>query len=605
MISELRVGKTANFHSLKRRLSNAAVDDLFRQIRAGQPSASQNLFCHRRVRAGGALWSAISFLYDRSPSFVLEEAGVRERVCGFVLLVEHCNHVAVFKSKLDLPKGFVTRYLGRVPAERVDVAVTRHDAVFEKIRLRNMSVSKHAMRNKMFEADDLRDVVGPAGASRYVPQGYTVRSGGDHFSSTPSTGRIAQRSDRVDHLMLVDYATAVIDELVAGSGAPAAFIRNFARAIDLASIHGMSRPTTFALDVARLVDLIHERREIRFVRQEGDRYAVLTRVEIDAVLAELDTVLEVSGGDKVLDLQDPTGGARVGAIAVNKSRVALRDLQLPLCVNLEVENTNHPLGQDPNRMSLRSYIDREDGFILLFDALSLAYIDGTLFRDEALTNGGASFLRYLHANPLLDRVTDEKGTFTPRHVAFDVDSTFGVVEASVSAGDEVLVCDDLGDEWADFIGLNNASSPPRITFYHAKHGDLSLGAGPFHISVSQAMKNLQRMSLPAEAMGTKIRGWRRNYISGDGVRTLIPRISRGNASELAREFERARSAPDVIRRVFIVTSSLSRGAVERALAGIAAGHRPDPYFVQLYWLLLSFFSACTEMNAYGYVVCRD
>jgi hypothetical protein len=50
---------------------------------------------------------------------------------------------------------------------------------------------------------------------------------------------------------------------------------------------------------------------------------------------------------------------------------------------------------------------------------------------------------------------------------------------------------------------------------------------------------------------------------------------------------------------------LSRGAVECALAGIAAGRTPDPYFVQLYWLLLSFFSACSEMNALGYVVCQE
>ena len=109
MIDDLRVAKTANFYSLTRMLSNAAVDDLFTRIRAGQR--------------------------------------IRDRICGFVLLVEHRNHVAVFKSKLELPASFSTRYLGRVSAERIDLAVARRDAVFEKIRLRNMSLSKHVMRN--------------------------------------------------------------------------------------------------------------------------------------------------------------------------------------------------------------------------------------------------------------------------------------------------------------------------------------------------------------------------------------------------------------------------------------------------------------------------
>jgi hypothetical protein len=282
----------------------------------------------------------------------------------------------------------------------------------------------------------------------------------------------------------------------------------------------------------------------------------------------------------------------------------LRDLQLPLSASVEVENTDYQIGQDPNRMSLRRYLNRDERFIVLFDVVSYAYIDGTLFRDDALTDGGAVFLRHLRADPLLANVVSEKGAFTPAHVAFDANSTFGVVEASVAEGDEILVCDDLGNEWADFIGMTNTSSPPRITFYHAKYGALSLGAAPFHISVSQAIKNLQQMSLPAEPTSAKIRRWRQNY-RNDDVQTRIPRISRGNPDELATEFERARSAPDALRRVIIVTSSLSRGAVEQELANIAAGHAPNPYFVQLYWLLLSFFSACNEMNAYGYVVCRE
>jgi hypothetical protein len=602
MIGSLRIAKTANFHSLKRQMSNAALDDLFRQVRASQPSASQNIFYHRRVLAGRAHWSAISFLYDRSPSFLTEDAGIRERICGFVLLIEYRDHLAIVKSKLDLPAQFATRYLGRVPAEHVDRAVARQGAIFEKIRLRNMSVSKHAMRSKAFEADDLQNVVGPAGANRYVPQAYAVRSGADHYSTTPSTGRIGQRSDRVDHLALVAFAKSVIDELVAGRGAPASFLRTFARAIDLASIRGTARPTILAVDVAGLVDAIHVDREIRLVRENGGKLVQLSKNEIDAALVELDRSLKVSDTGERMEIFD--GAVSVGAIAINQTRVALRDLRLPITADVEVENTEYALGHDPNRMSLRRYIDREDKFILLFDALSLAYIDGTLFRDEGFADGGAALLRYLRSDPLLDDVTDEKGTFSTRTTAFDADSTFGVIEASVADGDDILVCDDLGDEWADYIGLSNSSSPPRITFYHAKHGSLSLGAGPFHISVSQAIKNLQRMSLPTESMGAKIRGWSNQYVSGSGVRTRIKRIVRGNADELANEFARARIAPDAIRRVFIVTSSLSRGAVEDTLQQIAAGNAPDPYFVQLYWLLMSFFSACTEMNAHGYVICR-
>lgn len=606
MITDLRVAKAATFHQSNRALSNAAVVGLFRKVRAAHPSATNNLFEHRRVAIGGgpSHWSAICFMYDRPPAFFAEGAGVNERICGFMLLVEHRGHVAIFKSRLEVPAAFATRYLGRVPPERVDVTVARQDSVFEKIRLRNMSLSQHAMRNKTFEADDLRNVVGPASSRRYVPQGYSVRSGADHFSTTPSTGRISQRSDRVDHLELIEYAQSVIDELVDRLDAPAAFIGTFARSVNLATVAGTATPISFGVDVAGLADAIFEQGTVRLVRAGAAGHQALTQAQVEAVLEELRSVLEVRPEGKLFGLHTTADGTRVGAVALNKSRIALRALSLPISSDVEVESTHHPLGQDGDRLSLRRYLDSRNGFIVLFDDMTLAYIDGTLFRDDGLVDGGAAFLRYLQTDPLLDTVTDEKGTFTPAHTVFDADSTFGVVVNSVADGDDVLVCDDLGDEWADFIGLNTASSPRRISFYHAKHGELSLGASPFHVSVGQAMKNLGRMSLPPEPVRRKVQGWRTNYVSGSGVRTAIPKIARGHAAGLEDAFTEARNAPDAIRRVFIVTSSLSRAAVEEAFANIAGGGRPDPYFVQLYWLVLSYVSACSDMNAFGYIVCR-
>ncbi|WP_225421472.1 hypothetical protein [Sphingomonas parva] len=606
MIEHLRAGKTANFHRLKRRLSLAAVSGLFTSIRAAHAEPSNNFFAHRRVPHGPAVWSAICFAYEQRPAFLADEARADERVWGFLLLVEHRGHAAIFKSRLNLPNAFATRYLGRVSAERVDAAIARQDAIFEKVRLRNLSVSGFAMRTKSYEANDLKAVVGPAGASRYAPLGYALRAGEDHYRTTPSTGRISLRSERIGHLELVDYAVSVIDDLLGAGPARNDFIRTFARAVDLEEALEAARPAAFAVDIAGLAGAIHDTRLIRLVRVEEGNCYQLPKVEVDALLDQLGQVLEVGEvAGRLCSLSLPgTHQDPVGAIALNKSDIALRKLDLPLTAGVWVEKTDYPLGTDPNRLPLRRYIDKENGYIVLFSDPALGYIAGNLFRDGAMAEGGDVLLRYLVTNADLENVTDEKGTFAQGQTAFDADSTFGAIVASVADGDEILVCDDLGDEWADFIGLDNRASPPRISFYHGKHGPLSLGASPFHVSVSQAQKNLERMMLPAAAMGGKINGWRNNYISGSSVHTAIPRVVRGDPDLLAAAFEQARAAPDAIRRAMIVTSSLSKGAVEQALADIRSGGRPDPHFIQLYQLLMSFFSACTDMNAFGYIVCR-
>jgi len=99
--------------------------------------------------------------------------------------------------------------------------------------------------------------------------------------------------------------------------------------------------------------------------------------------------------------------------------------------------------------------------------------------------------------------TSEKGRFARAQTEFEEGSAFRVVVDHIAHDVDVLLCDDLGDEWADFIAVNTESNPPTISFYHAKHGEVSLSASAFHDSVGQAIKNLGRMALPEETMPGK------------------------------------------------------------------------------------------------------
>jgi hypothetical protein len=89
------------------------------------------------------------------------------------------------------------------------------------------------------------------------------------------------------------------------------------------------------------------------------------------------------------------------------------------------------------------------------------------------------------------------------------------------------------------------------------------------------------------------------------VRTNISRTCRGTPADTQTAVEFCRNAPHTTKRVAIVTSSLSKAAVRQAFLDIAAGAPVDPYFVQLYWLLSSFFAACTEVGAFGCVICQE
>ncbi len=605
MIDWLRTAKSAYFYKKRKRLPKTAIIELFRAIRQNSDAPSNNIFHHIKEPLGHASWSAIAFFFERDPVFLDLPAGhTKERVCGFLVLVEYRDHVVLFKSNLDVPSGFRAEYFRRAGDDRVEAAIARADATFEQIRLRNMATSKHALRSKTLEANDLQPVVGPSGASRYVPRGYRVRRGGDHYTATPNTGRISLRSDQATYQDLVHWAVLVVDMLIDENVPPSMFIRAFARPIDLDSIPAGVWPTYIAVDVPTLTEELFEAPAgMRLVRRAGDETVVLNKIEVDTILAVLDRAFAVRRVRGDLRIIAAHGNIQIGSISVGKTRISLRAFEIPEIENIYVEPVNPAPGEEDTGEPIKRYIDRNDLYTILFNDFAIVYLDGALYRDDSLADG-QNFLSYVRGDARLNAATSEKGTFSAVHAAFDADCVFRILVDHVADQDELLICDDLGDEWADFIGVNGISRPKTISFYHAKHGNLSLGASALHIVVSQAIKNLGRINLPADEIAAKLPKWTAAY-NNENVVTLIQRVVRGNAALIREKIIDALSSPDTIRRVFIVTSSLSRRQLEQVFVAIRGGEAPTPQFVQLYWLLMSYFSACAEVGAFAYVVCQE
>ena len=606
MIEHLSVSCAAYFYKRKKRLSNAAIGTLFRTLRSNASESSKNLFRADRVAQGHSKYSAICFSFERSPAFLESEAKVVERVFGFLLIVEKGDLVAILKAGLDLPSTFKSDYLDKIGSERVERAIARHDAVFEKLRLKNMSTSKLALRSKTLEASDLENAVPTSSASRFAPQGYSVRRSDGTYSATPSTGRISIRADRAGYEEIVSWTGEIMDLLAADTGETSPFIRSFARPSDLSAITGAVRPTYVAIDVPSLANVLFEGEErmVRLVREDQGNFVEMTKIEIDPILDELDRSFPVRPEQTENQILHPDDQARIGSVRVGKTRISLVGFTLPSIASIFVESAAVPVGTDTDRRPLTRYLDREDLFTVLFSDFALAYIDGSLYRDEALLDGGANFLRRLQAAPTLAQVTSEKGAFADGQQAFGDASVFRAIVDHIAHDADVLLCDDLGDEWADFIGISTVTHPPMVSFYHAKHGERSLSAAAFHDSVGQAIKNLGRMALPTEAMPAKYVSWETPY-RGAGAVTAIPRMIRGGERlEIEHKIQEVRNAPDLLKRVFIVTSSLSRAQVEAAFGAAAAGEPPSAHFVQLYWLLMSYFSACAEIGVIGYVICQ-
>ena len=232
-------------------------------------------------------------------------------------------------------------------------------------------------------------------------------------------------------------------------------------------------------------------------------------------------------------------------------------------------------------------------FRLTFSDATYGYAAGQLFRDHRLLGNRASLLEVL--TPTLPATAAiEKGhaggLFTP-------DSLFGFVVNAASAADQFLVCEDIGTELADFIGV--APHEHQVNFYHCKGGQIDVGASGLHEVVSQATKNLGFMTASTAELERRAGRW-----NGQWNQTNLPRLQRGaTVAAFIAAFSRAVAAPQATRRVVLVTSSLSKSAVTQAFTALG-GPGGSPEAVHVLWLLSGFVDQCRNVGAVPQVVCR-
>jgi hypothetical protein len=213
--------------------------------------------------------------------------------------------------------------------------------------------------------------------------------------------------------------------------------------------------------------------------------------------------------------------------------------------------------------------------------------------------------------PELASVASEKGT--PRGGDFDGwadGSLFHLIDNALTGrGPQLLgptfpalVCDDLGDEVGDFIGVDDGSATPRVTFIVAKwHGGVpGVSASKFYDVCAQGVKNLAYLKSDGTEMPGSARKFDSDWTLSEGkgsakVTDKVPRRRTGPGSVSFRKLLRTvRAAPNSDRSLWLVCAGgmLSRDALQREFQRV----RPSPRVLQFYHLVVSAYSSCQSVG---------
>jgi hypothetical protein len=268
------------------------------------------------------------------------------------------------------------------------------------------------------------------------------------------------------------------------------------------------------------------------------------------------------------------------------------------------------------RITLVAALNRDQAFRIITGTPGVAYVAGD-FYDIAgsgrLARLKLAALSLLHPVPELANIHSEKGAPpSPGGGArWSAGSLFDFIDQEVQAsagrrrpfGDRFdhLVCDDLNDEAADFVGLQDGAAP-KIAFIHAKAKTADPGAGASNLYdvCSQAAKNLVYIRFGARPLPSNTRKW--NSLWSLNTYVVRERIRCGGlaSAALRTRIEKSLQNPGTTREVWVVLGSiLSKAALESSLAARSS----KPHAIQAAYLLMSLDSACKSVGVQLKVFC--
>ena len=320
-----------------------------------------------------------------------------------------------------------------------------------------------------------------------------------------------------------------------------------------------------------------------------DDDTVFSHEEINKFFNQIKSPISVDGN--ILRIK---GTALAGKVIFSKNLITIRNKILD-----SISVAENGIGI----YTLGSYINKDKPFSAVFDSPNYSYYSKSCFEDKHLLNNIQSILNIFYGVNEFNSVISEK---EKPHAAdltrFPENSLFRKVEDLYRADHNIIICDDMNDEWSDHIAIDSTSPTPSISFIHSKFTKKDTnGASVFHDVVAQALKNIGRTQADKSLFKNKYDNkWIRNYEN-----TNISRVTGAlNWQEVELALDVVYHNPNSIKKVVLATPFLKKTNLDEELNKLVLGQKCKPHYVQLIWLINTFISSCKDFGIQAHILCK-
>lgn len=391
---------------------------------------------------------SIRIFQVNKPVHFIKEKELFDQIFAYILIIEIGDYIIVFsRNSFSILKELKEKFQ---LIKNIDFAKTlRKETEYQKLTLRNMTISEQDIRSRSFEAKDLNGVLSLHSAGRSIPSYIKVKDA-ERKMSLSSTGRIVEDSERINIDDLALWASFQIS-LLESHNEKDSFLDNFAKHVDFKEVVDKYEPTAILLEYHAIHDQIEVTETPIFKKLRNGQYSKICDKRRSIIFQELEKIHEITS----IDING-NGILGAGKLRKNQNRYSIQSLQLK----------KYYIDENGKKITLQNFINKNHLFSVTFTVPSYMYFMGNIYQNTSSISEIKNILDALDTSLKMDNVTSEKGTILTDSNNFSKDSLFYAIENHHSK-DDYIFCDDLGDEWADHITINNKKN--CISFIHSKY----------------------------------------------------------------------------------------------------------------------------------------
>lgn len=511
-----------------------------------------------------------------------------ETKISYIIVVEIENYVIISKKSVNN----ITQLLDNLSPIDYSVLLglfVSENTTFEQFALQNLNISNSSMRSKSVSAIDLKENFSPLGANTYMLRGMRVSTGSEKITLALNTSRINKFGDKQDLNQFFNWCINTknkIEQYVTSEN----FTSIFATPVVFEDYNELLNPIAILFNCNELINMFDTGTIVEAKYQYGEEEKSLSPDKILDNLARFFDIVNKRDEENPL-FKVESDKIKDVFLRINKKSITLSSKKLKNIILYLSDGTN---------ISLLTYLNINNEFIITFDDVELIYSNRKLFRDSKLLDSIDQFLTVFEPYTELNTTTTEKGELTNTSTSFGNNSVFRFVEEKFSDGCEYLICDDLQREWADHIALTEDG----IIFYHEKSKSSQFSASAFQDVIGQAQKNFGNLLPTHSQLSLKTDFWKRPYTQN----TPIVRLRKGDSVDNAVDhWKKLMRSPYKSQEVYIVVDFISKDALTNKLRDLKDGNDfvEKNEVVQILWFISSLISSSQELGVRCKILCKS